>query len=180
MKGIINKGIQEFVEHRFGAKTWEDIKKLAKCDEPFFSASEVYPDEMTLALVKAASEVSGLPPDQVLIEFGKFWVPNTGAASYPTYFKLAGKNSREFLLNMDKVHHKVTSSIGNAHPPRFEYEEQPNGRLLIRYSSKRKLCPVLMGLIYGVGLYFNENLTVNETTCMNKGDSVCTMEVVFS
>lgn len=179
MKGIINKGIQEMVEAKFGAEAWDKIKALAKCDEPFFSAGEDYPDQMTLDLVSAASEVAGLPLETVLVEFGKFWVPNTGAASYSTYFKLAGTSAREFLLNMNRVHDQVTNNILNAKPPRMEYGELPDGRMLIHYRSERRLCAVLRGLILGVGIYFDEDLQVKEIACMSNGAPHCTMEVTF-
>ncbi len=179
MKGIINKGIQELVEAKFGAEAWDKIKETAKCGEPFFLASDSYPDQMTLDLVDAASEVSGLAPETVMVEFGKFWVPNTGAKAYPSFFKLAGKNAREFLLSMDKVHKEVTKNLSNAKLPGFEYEEPPDGRLLMRYWSERKLCAVLRGLILGVGVYFGEELEVRETACMHKGDPQCIMEVTF-
>jgi len=179
MKGIINKGIQEFVEAKYGAETWDRIKELAGCEEPFFSTGEDYPDQTTLDLVAAASRVSGLAPRTVMLEFGKFWIQNTGAESYPTLFKLAGRSAREFLLNMDKVHKQVTKNIPNAKPPRFEYEQLPDGRLLMHYRSERRLCSVLRGLILGVGIHFGEELRVQETACMNNGAPRCTMEVTF-
>ena len=108
MKGIINKGIEELVEKLFEAETWQKVKSLAGCNEPFFALSLDYPDKSTLALVKAVSEVSGLPMETVMIEYGKFIVPNTLKENYSTYFKLAGTSAKEFLLNMDRVHEHVT------------------------------------------------------------------------
>jgi predicted hydrocarbon binding protein len=178
MKGIINKGIQELVEAKFGEQAWEKVKQIAKCAEPFFSASEDYPDQLTLDLASAASEVSGFPLETVLVEFGKFWVTNTGARAYRTFFKLAGSSAREFLLNMDRVHRQVTKSI-NARPPSFEYEEPPDGRLIMYYRSERRLCLVLRGLILGVGIHFGEVVSVQETACMNDGVPRCIMEITF-
>jgi predicted hydrocarbon binding protein len=179
MKGVINKGIQELVEAKFGAEAWGKIKEMAKCEEPFFSTSEDYPDQMTMDLAHAASEVSGLPMETVLVEFGKFWVSKTGFKSYPTFFKLAGKTAREFLLNLNKVHNQVTKNIRNARPPSFEYEELPDGRLLMHYRSDRRLCAVMRGLILGVGIHFDEELQLKETSCMNNGDPQCTMQISF-
>jgi predicted hydrocarbon binding protein len=179
MKGIINKGIQEFVETKFGAEAWEKVKSLAGCQEPFFASAQDYPDEMTLALVRAGSEVSRLSPETVMIEYGKFIVPNTLKKSYPTCFALAGSSPREFLCNMGRVHEQVTRSVPNATPPRFEYDDLPDGRLLMHYRSNRKLCPVLRGLILGVGVLFGQELEVKETSCMHRGDLHCTIEVGF-
>ena len=58
---------------------------------------------------------------------------------------------------------QATRNIAGAVPPRFDYEELPDGRLLMHYHSQRGLCPVLRGLILGVGLYFNQEVQVKET-----------------
>ena len=179
MKGIINIGIQEMVLEKFGAEAWEKVKELAGCDEPFFAISNNYPDEITLALIKAASEVSALPMENLMIEYGKFMVPHTLKEQYPTYFQVAGKSPREFLLNMDRVHKHATRSISMSVPPRFEYEQLPDGRLLMKYQSERKLCAVLQGLILGVGILFDQELGVRQTVCMHRGDSHCVMEITF-
>jgi hypothetical protein len=179
MKGIVNKGLQEMIEASYGAQTWEKTKSLAGCEEPFFAVSLDYPDEMTLALVQAACQVSGLPAQTLMVEYGRFVVPHTLRQHYPTYFALAGSSPREFLLNMDRVHEQTTTSVMNSTPPRFDYEELPDGRLLMHYNSKRRLCAVLHGLILGVGLLFNQDLQVQETSCMHKGGQRCTMAVTF-
>jgi hypothetical protein len=179
MKGVVNKGIQELVEARFGTNAWEEIKKRAGCEEPFFATSEDYPDGMTFALIEAVSELSGLSVETVQVELGKFIVPNTLKKSYPTYFSLAGSSPRDFLLNMNRVHEQVTRSIPNAMPPRFTYEELPDGRLLVQYDSPRRLCNVLRGLILGVGNLFRQELVIRKLTCSHSGDQHCTMEVMF-
>jgi hypothetical protein len=180
VKGIINKGFQEFVEASFGTETWEKVKSQAGCEEPFFAVSLSYPDETTVALVKACAEVTGLSPEQVMLDFGRFMVPNTLKRDYAIYFALAGSSAREFLHNMTRVHELMTRGIPGAMPPRFRYEDLPDGRLLMHYDSERGLCAVLRGLIHGVGIVFNQQLEVRETACRHRGDPCCTMEVSFS
>jgi hypothetical protein len=179
MKGIVNKGIQELVVERFGSETWEEVKTLAGCDEPFFAISNNYPDQTTVDLVEAASCVSKIPVETLMIEYGKFIVPNTLKEQYSAYFQLAGQSPREFLLNMNRVHEHATRSILNSVPPRFEYEELSDGRLLMKYKSERRLCAVLRGLILGVGDLFGQELGVRETACIRNGDIQCIMEITF-
>jgi heme-NO-binding protein len=80
---------------------------------------------------------------------------------------------------MNRVHKTVTRSIPNARPPHLDCEELPDGGMLIHYSSERRLCPVLHGLILGVGVLFNQELQVREIGCMLKGEARCTFEVRF-
>lgn len=179
MKGVVNKGIQELVEQRFGTEVWQRVKSAAGCDEPFFATSEDYPDELTLALIGAISQIADLSPETVQIEFGRFWVTNTGRATYPSLFQIAGKDPRELLRNLNRIHEQVTRSIANASPPHFECEELPDGRLRMHYHSERGLCAVVHGLILGVGDLFGQELRVQETACARQGAACCTMEVTF-
>jgi len=177
MKGVVNKGIQEWVEERFGEDTWDEIRSAAGYDEPSFSPSLDYPDQMTVDLVAATARFLGLSPDETMKEFGKYWVSNTGKHAYPSLYALAGRNPREFLRNMNRVHRQATVSISGARPPSLRAEDLPDGGLAIHYVSERKLCPVLHGLILGVGLYFDETLAVEEVRCMRNGDAECVFEV---
>ncbi|HUT92747.1 MAG TPA: heme NO-binding domain-containing protein [Thermoguttaceae bacterium] len=179
MKGVVNKGIQELVEERFGEDTWDEIRSAADCDEPSFSPSLDYPDQMTVDLVTATARCLGLSPDETMVEFGKYWVSNTGKESYPSLYALAGANPRDFLRNMDRIHRHATVSISGARPPSLRAEDLPDGGLALHYDSERKLCPVLHGLILGVGLYFEQTLAVEEVRCMRNGDPECVFEVRF-
>lgn len=179
MKGIINKGIQELVELRFGSPAWEAICREIQWDEPSFATTWDYPDRLTVDLVTAVAEYSGLTPDAVMVEFGKHWISNTGKASYPALYALAGDNARDFLKGMHRVHRQVTLLIPNAGPPKLLTEDLPDGGVAIHYVSNRKLCPVLHGLILGVGIYFGQQLDVQETRCTRHGDPECVFEVRF-
>jgi hypothetical protein len=179
MKGVINVGIQEAFQSVHSADAWEEVKSAAGCDEPFFAIGQDYPDEITVALIKAIAEFCGLPSETVMVEYGKFMVPNTLKKYYLTYFGLAGSSAREFILSMDRVHEQATRSVEGALRPKFHYEELADGRLLVHYSSQRKLCSFLRGLILGVGVAFCQELQVREISCVHKGDPGCIMEVTF-
>lgn len=179
MKGIINKGIQELVEERFGVDKWDEIRRAAGCDEPSFSPSMDYPDKLTLDLVVAAASALGLSPDEAMMEFGKYWISNTGKDAYPTMYTLAGANPRDFLRNVDRIHQQVTVSVSGSRPPSIRAEDLPDGGLAMHYVSERKLCPVVHGLILGVGLHFERTLAVEEVRCVRNGEPECVFEVRF-
>lgn len=177
MKGVINKGIQELVETKLGPETWQKIADKAGCEEPFFAIGENYPDQMTSSLSKAAMEVSGLPEEQALMEFGKYLIATTGKKAYPTYYSLVGTSPKEFLLNLDRMYKQLTHSM---EPPLFSYDDHPDGRLTIHYQASRGgRCAVVKGLIQGVGSLFSQALQVKETACKDRGDAHCIMEVTF-
>jgi hypothetical protein len=178
MKGVINKGIKEMLEQQYGHEQWEAVRKHAGCGDIFFSSLTDYPDHLTIRLFMSAGEILCLPVETVMIEFGKFWITETGRKTYPQIFHLAGKNARGFLLNMDRIHEQVTHGIPHAAPPRFEYDEMPDGSLAMHYFGRREMIPMLKGLVLGVGMYFNEELEVEEIPAM-KENAACTVLVKF-
>ncbi len=70
------------------------------------------------------------------------------------------KTAMEFMLNLDGIHERLTKKIKNAHPPRFKYKRIGRNILEITYISERNLIEFAIGLVKGVGEYYNENLQV--------------------
>ncbi len=177
MKGVINKGIQEMVVSRYGGATWEAVKRKAQVEEEMFLLTEDYPDEGTLRLVEAAAEILELPVEGVMVEFGRYWFTQVAPVLYPSYLALAGSNPVEMLKNVDRIHRLVTRNIPSASPPSFHVEEREDGMLRLHYFSTRGLCPVVRGLVEGVGRYFGKIMAVTEVECVHRGDHHCIFEV---
>lgn len=177
MKGVINKGIQEMVVSRFGHPAWEEIKRKARVTEDLFLLTEDYSDEGTIRLVHAAAEVLDLPTEGVMVEFGRFWFTHVAPVLYPSYLALAGSSPLEMLKNVDRIHRLVTRNIPSSSPPSFQVEEEENGMLRFHYFSTRGLCPVVRGLVEGIGEYFGKAMAVTEVECVHRGDHHCIFEV---
>ena len=63
-----------------------------------------------------------------------------------------------FLMLMDKVHAQLTKMIPGAKPPRLIPEPIDDKNFIMVYKSTRGLQHYLMGLIEGVGEFFNEKI----------------------
>jgi hypothetical protein len=179
MKGLINKLVQGYAVERLGTDAWDKIKESAGCTEPFFALAEDYPDEMTAALIRGTSDLARLPEDVVLEECAKLGVPNTLAAAYPIHYRLGGENARIFLLKMQRVVEEAARGVRGATLPEFECEELPGERLLITALSHPELCPLMRGLILGVGRHFGQKLGLREILCVRHGADRCKFVVDF-
>ncbi|EMI57157.1 heme NO-binding domain-containing protein [Rhodopirellula sallentina] len=180
MKGVVNKGLQELVEHTHGEETWETIRQVVNCDVNSFWPAQDYPDELTIALFIATARHLHVSPDEIMVEFGKFWLNNTGKNVYPKLFALVGNNSRDFLRKLDFIHQQATISLPGTRGFQLRSEELPDGGLRMFYTSDLPLCPVLHGLILGAGIHFNQTLQVQEMQCTRRGDPECAFDVHFT
>ena len=84
MYGMVNQAAQELIESRFGAETWQRVKDEAKLGSAAsqFQRLKQYPDEITYAIVAAASDVLNLPAATVLETFGEFWIEFARRSGY--------------------------------------------------------------------------------------------------
>jgi hypothetical protein len=147
--------------------------------EPAYLISEAYPDDRFTALLERACEATGLDREALLCDFGIFAAENTFAGLYPALFDICS-SAREFLLTVEEpIHELVRVAIPNARPPRLAVAELGVNGVSIVYSSPRRMCALLRGLVEGTARHYGEVLHLDERTCMHRGDSACTFELHF-
>jgi Haem-NO-binding len=96
---------------------------------------------------------------------------------YPSYFDVAG-DARTFLLTVeDRIHELVRATVPDARPPQLHVEPLGEDGVRISYSSPRKLCVLLGGLVEGTASHFGEAADIAEVECMLRGDPACLFEV---
>lgn len=160
MKGVIPNCLGKLVKNKFGNDQWELI--LDTAGFPTYTSFPItldIPDERVMKLVEATCKVLNITLEQAADAFGDYWVNDFAPKIYHVYFDQS-KSAKEFLLNMDEVHKNTTREIENAHPPRFDYSWKDDNTLIMTYKSDRGLIEFLVGLIKGVGRYYNDELQV--------------------
>ncbi len=170
MYGLVNKAIKDLVCSRFGKQKWQEIKRKAEINVDVFVSMEGYPDDVTHRLVKAASEVLGLSPQEVMQAFGEFWVEYTSSEGYGEMMDMFGDNLPEFLENLDSLHSRVAVSFPKLQPPSFETEELEDDTLTLQYHSTREgLTPMVVGLVKGLGKKFDTEVDIIQTQSRDEG-----------
>ena len=99
------------------------------------------------------------------------------ANHYPVFFS-PHKNAISFVMSVNSIiHPEVRKLYAGAGCPNFQFEEAPDGALLMGYNSARKLCALAHGFIEGAGDHYGQAMTVEHPRCMHKGDAACTLSI---
>ena len=145
MHGIIFTSFRHFVTSRFGA---EQATRFWAA-EPQYVITESYPDHVFARLFTRVCERTGGDADELMRDFGAFAGERTFVLLYPSYFDAAG-NARTFLLTVEnRIHELVRATVPDARPPQLHVEPLAEDGVVIRYSSPRRLCVLLDGLVRG-------------------------------
>lgn len=175
MHGLIFASFRDYLVTDHGA----DVANELTAGEPQYTLSEAYPDEQFLALLERACTRTGLSRDDLLFEFGTFTAATTFARLYSVLFK-ASATARDFLLTVETpIHEVVREAMPEARPPRLAVTDLGEEGLEILYSSPRRICAMLRGLVEGTGRVYEEVLRVEEPECMHRGAPACRVLVRF-
>lgn len=170
MYGMVNKAIEQMVVMHHGEDAWEKIKVKAGTSIEVFISNEPYPDELTYALVAAASESLQVPQEKLLHEFGEHWILHTAMESYGGLMRAAGRSIGEFLGNLPNFHARVSMIFPKLKPPHFECTEITEHSLNLHYHSERSgLQPFVIGLMDGLGKMFDTPVEVKQTQFKHQG-----------
>jgi hypothetical protein len=174
MYGLINAALKQFIVENQGSEVWERIASAAAPGIPQFDKMSPYPDEVTYRIVASASELAGVDSDALLASFGEFWVSYTSEQGYGPMFEVAGDSLREFLRSLDTLHARVGRSFPQLRPPSFRVDAIDAGTLRLHYLSTRAgLCPMVFGLLRGLGKRFATEISVTEDVCARRGAAHC-------
>ncbi len=175
MHGLIFASFRDYLVTEHGAGVANDVM----AGEPQYTLSEAYPDEQFLALLERACVQTALSRDEILFEFGVFTAATTFARLYSLLFK-ASPTARDFLLTVETpIHDVVRVAMPDARPPELALTDLGEKGLEIVYTSPRRICAMLRGLVEGTGRVYDEEIQVEELECMHHGASACRFELRF-
>jgi hypothetical protein len=183
MHGLIFVTWEKYLAERFGTPLLATYRKIigeTPANSPL--TSHVYDDETLLAGVGVACQLTRLPADTLLHEYGRYFIINGLTSHLCAYLLTQVHNGKELLMVMRDAHAQMRRTPDSLTPPLFEYEISPLNpdSFVLIYDSPRKLCSVLHGAIEGAAARYGEKVQVREQTCMKKGAATCRFEVHFS
>ncbi len=177
MHGTIFVELQKYVETKLGVEAWPALKREAGIDRPQgYEALEVYPDEEVGALVGTASRITGAPAAVLLEDFGDFIAPDL----LDMYWGVIAPEWRtlDVIENTERtIHDVVRLNHKGASPPYLQASRTAPDEVTVVYTSPRRLCAVAKGISRGIARHYNEQITIDDVTCMHRGDENCTLLV---
>ena len=174
MYGLANIAIEQLICNQFGVETWAKIKKKAGVQVESFARMSPYPDEITYNLIGAATEVLGIPTDDLMKTFGEFWGNYTPTHGYGYLFDMAGDSLIDFLYNLDNLHTRVGQNLPHLVPPSFRFDKLGDNHYRMHYHSERQgLCPIVVGVLKTLSERFKTPLDMTHPTCQRDGADHC-------
>ena len=162
MYGLINEGIRELVISLGGGEMWESMCEEVGVEPEGFEPLCPYHDSLTYSLVDLAAKKLEISPDNLLREYGRYWVTYTAQQGYGEIMNLFGTDFRTFLANLNRMHAHMGVMMPELHPPRFTVDNVNGSEMVVHYFSQRPgLAPMVEGLLEGLAKKFGETISIH-------------------
>jgi hypothetical protein len=177
MKGIVFTELLEMVEAKFGYETVDEL--LTETHLPsggIYTAIGTYDHAEIVALVVKLSEKTDIPVPDLIYTFGRHMFV-TFTKSYAHFFAKA-TDAFDFLRSIHNyIHVEVKKLYPDAQLPHFDIHQESPSKLVMIYSSDRKMATLAHGLIDECLVYFKEKAEVN-IKLLNEDGSQVAFEIV--
>jgi hypothetical protein len=170
MHGIIFNQLRGYAQARLGEQGWERLLREAGLPSRMYLAFQSYPDEEAVALVSAASRLSGRSVRFLLEDFGEFLVP--GLLKIYRAFIQPEWTILDIVEHSERIHERVRRDP-HAAPPTLECKRLDVSTTRVIYASPRKLCGVGIGFVRGLASAMRQPVDVQEQQCMHEGAPHC-------
>lgn len=172
MHGIVFGELKQYVNARLGPAAWSELLEAAAIGPKLYLAIQEYPDEELAAILRAASQRTGLSTADILQDFGDYTGPHL-VRMYRMYILPQWKTLEVIEHTEERVHKMVRLQHRGARPPYLSTTRRSENEIVVHYSSERRLCSFAKGIALGIARHYGETLEVRDLACMQRGAATC-------
>ncbi len=168
MHGLVLNSFGDFCERR-GVKRRDDVGP--------YSDEQAYPDEVFADLVRSAAAEAGVSESALLHEFGVELGTEFFPSFAPAFYERHSSLKAALLSVEDEIHERVRSALPGSGPPHLSVRPLGDDGVVIAYTSDRRLCALLEGLVEGTARRFDTPVEITHPQCMLHGETSCSVIV---
>jgi hypothetical protein len=142
-----------------------------------YESNRAYPDRELVSYVERVAERTDATVDETLHDFGRFLGAEAFPRLAPAFYERHDSLTEALLAVEDEIHERVRQVVPQALPPRLHVSALGEHGAVIAYTSERRLCRLLEGLVEGTALRFGTAVRLEQPQCMLRGEPACSIIV---
>ncbi|MCG3769870.1 MAG: hypothetical protein JW384_01001 [Nitrosomonadaceae bacterium] len=164
MYGLINSALVDFMRTHLGESSMEAALQKCGCEHVVFATMETFPDEYTYRMVGEHIEQTGRPAQEVLEQFGEYWLLEVAAKRFNYLLSMVGNDFFTCIENLDLMHERIATEFDNLKQPSFQISKLDDGSdsyEVIYVSHRVGLEYFVMGLLRGLVKYHQISASID-------------------
>jgi predicted hydrocarbon binding protein len=176
MHGLIFVQLKKYASKHLGPEAWDEVLDKAALSGRMYLPVQQYPDDEFSALVRSLSLRTGGDADALLEDLGAFMAPEL-MRMYGSLLQRSWTTLDVIEHTEDTVYRVLRARNQAVRSPELRAERVAPDEVIVTYDSARRLCGFAKGIVRGLARHFGENVTLDEPSCMRRGDAACRLHV---
>ena len=166
MHGIVFNQLEKFFKENHGREVLEQLKEEAGVRGKIYLPSKASPDSEMDGIMQAATRILGIDKEVLLERFGRYIAPSL-LRTYRSYIKKEW-GCMDLIEHVEGTIHKaVRISVPESDPPQLMVVRESNDRIVINYTSNRKMVDFGIGIIHALAEHYNETVSIERLSIPN-------------
>jgi predicted hydrocarbon binding protein len=142
-----------------------------------YELDRAYPDRELVALLERAAVRTSTTVDETLRDFGRFLGRDAFPKLAPAFYVQHQSLTAALLAVEEEIHERLRAVFPGALPPRLRVSPLGEHGAVIAYTSERRLCGLLEGLVEGTAERYATRVRIEQPQCMHRGEPACSVVV---
>jgi len=164
MHGMINRGLQSYIQDIHGPDIWEQTCDRANLPHCNFKSMLTYDDATTENLLNSFGDLTRRSRDEILEDFGTYIVSETALSAVRRLLKFGGGSYVEFLHSLDFVYDRAKLAVPDLDIPTLKLvTRDPCHFTLYARFKKRGFGATLLGLLRALADDYNTLISIEHS-----------------
>jgi predicted hydrocarbon binding protein len=142
-----------------------------------YEGDRAYADRELVSYVERVAARTDATVDETLQDFGRFLGADAFPRLAPAFYEQHASLTEALLAVEAEIHEHVREVVPQALPPRLHVSPLGDQGAVIAYTSERRLCRLLEGLVQGTAERFGTDVRLEQPQCMLRGEPACSIVV---
>lgn len=171
MHGLVNRAIQCFVRDTYGEETWRSVARRARLGFDSFEAMFVYADDLTSAVLLAATEELAKPRDVLLVDLGTYLVSHPNLEPLRRLLRFGGASFTDFLHSLDDLPDRARLAVPDLDLPSMQLTDHGGGCFsLLCGPGQRGFGHVMVGILTALADDYGALAVVDHAGAAEEGE----------
>lgn len=167
MHGIIHRTLKQYITDRADESGWRRVRRAAGVDTELYLPVSHYPDSEVIDVLGTLADRTGHSEAAIKRDFGKYLAPAL-LDTFETQFE-RDWTAIDAVEGLGRVYVQVLDEDGDPNAARITTRRSGPDTVVVNYRSRRRLCPLLEGLVEGVAEAYDTDVEIDATSPTPEG-----------
>ena len=175
MHGIVHQSLKHYVVDRANEDDWETVRRRAGIATRLYLPIKQYPADEVVDVLSTVATLTEHPEGTLQRDFGRYFAPRL-LATFSAHVD-SDWDGLDAIVGLEYFFSQLVDDDDDLREAALTTDRPDPRTVVVTYRSPVGLCPLVEGVVHGVGEHFGTDLAVTAESRVEPHDEECSLTV---